>query len=100
MRRKTYAMREKVWLHAGMDGWHFVHVRKKASREIKDVFGRGAGGFGSIPVLATAGKTSWKTSIFPDKASGAYLLPLKAQVRRKEGIAAGAMLSYSIEVVM
>jgi hypothetical protein len=35
------------------------------------------------------GETSWKTSIFPDRGSGGFLLPLKAYVRRREKIEAG-----------
>ena len=44
------------------------------------------------------GKTTWKTSIFPDKKSGTYLLPLKADVRRREGIGAGDRITSSLEV--
>ena len=38
---------------------------------------------------ATLGGSTWFTSIFPDKASGAYVLPVKKAVRRKEGVEAG-----------
>jgi len=93
-----YSMRMPVWLYPGMAGWHFVNVTKAASKEIKDNFGMGAAGFGSIPVMVTVGKTSWKTSIFPDKRNGTYLLPIKAEVRKKEGIVAGKLLAYSIKL--
>jgi len=98
MKKPTYKMREKVWLYPGMAGWHFVSVSKKASKSIKQLFGNSERGFGSIPVVVTVGKTSWKTSIFPDKKSGKYLLPLKAEVRKKESITAGKTLAYSIEI--
>ena len=38
--------------------------------------------------------------IFPDKKAGAYLLPLKAHVRKKERIVAGNTISFSIEIVV
>lgn len=79
-----------------MAGWHFVNVSKKVSKEIQETFGNSNGGFGSIPVVVTVGKTNWKTSIFPDKKSGTYLLPIKAEVRNKEGITDGTMLAYTI----
>ncbi|MFT5037163.1 MAG: hypothetical protein ACI9VM_000740 [Candidatus Azotimanducaceae bacterium] len=60
-------MNEKVVLYLGMSGWHFVGVTKKYSQEIKEKFGKGRRGFGSIPVTVTVGETSWDTSIFPDK---------------------------------
>jgi hypothetical protein len=72
-----------------MAGWHFVTLPKKESDEIKKNFGAKKRGWGSLRVTATIGKTTWKTSIFPDKKAGAYLLPLKAEVRKKEGIGEG-----------
>lgn len=51
-----------------------------------------------VIVVVTLGKTSWKTSIFPDKHSGSYLLPLKALVRKKEGIFSGDKVSFSIQI--
>lgn len=54
-------------------------------------------GFGSIPVMVTIGKTSWKTSIFPDKDK-AYLLPLKKEVRAKENLKEGDTAKVTIEV--
>jgi hypothetical protein len=74
--------------------WHFYIVPKKDSERIKDAYTNGGNknsvrklrGWGSIPVTVTIGKTTWKTSIFPDKRSGSYLLPLKAEVRKKEGL--------------
>ncbi len=46
-------------------------------------------GWGSIRVTATIGETSWQTSMFPSKESGGYLLPVKAAVRKAEGLTAG-----------
>lgn len=57
-----------------------------------------SGGWGSLPVTAVIGKTSWKTSIFPDKKIGAYLLPLKSEIRKKENIVAGATIHFFITI--
>ena len=50
-------------------------------------------GPGTAPVLArvavTIGDTSWNTSVFPHKESGGWLLPVKAAVRKAEGLAEG-----------
>ena len=94
--KKKYVSRAKVWLYPGMAGWHFIYVDKKHAAELKEKYGSKKRGFGSIPVVVTLGKTSWKTSIFPDKREGTYLLPLKAQVRTKEGIAHGDTVAFSI----
>ena len=35
------------------------------------------------PVSVSAGSVAWQTSVFPDKQSASYLLPVKADVRRR-----------------
>lgn len=94
----TYKLKASVWLYPGDAAWHFVNIDKKASADIKARVGRNARGFGSVPVSVTLGKTAWQTSIFPDKQTGTYLLPLKADVRRKEGIAAGDAIGFSLRI--
>ena len=86
MLKHTYRMRSKVWPYPGMAAWRFLTLPKKQGREIKKKFGKNARGWGSIPVSVTVGKTTWHTSIFPDRKSGSYLLPLKAKVRKAESI--------------
>ena len=91
-------LRSKVWLWPAMDAWHFVSVNKKDSKEIKNLFGGTGRGFGSIPITGTVGKTKWNTSIFPDKKSNTYVLPLKKEIRKKEDIEVGKTISFSIEI--
>ena len=98
MKPKIYIVRSKIWLYPGMAGWYFVNVGKKQSREIQKRYGRASRGFGSLPVQVVVGKTSWKTSIFPDRKSETYLLPLKTEVRRKENIQRGKTITFSIEI--
>jgi len=94
-----YTIREKVWLYPGETPWHFVNVSKKESQAIKERYGKYHRGFGSLPVMVTIGRTSWKTSIFPDTISGTYLLPLKVKVREKEEILADDIIIFSIKVM-
>lgn len=94
---KVYKMTEKVWLYpSDFASWHFVTLTKKYGQEIRETLGKSRRGFGSIPVEVTIGATTWKTSIFPDKHSDSYILPLKAAVRKKEDIDAGAQVTFSI----
>ncbi|OGY98632.1 MAG: hypothetical protein A2855_01210 [Candidatus Liptonbacteria bacterium RIFCSPHIGHO2_01_FULL_57_28] len=99
MPKHVYKMKTSVWLYPDMAGWHFLTVPKTKSAEIKARFGAKAKGWGSLPVNVTIGASKWKTSIFPDKKAGAYLLPLKAGVRKKEEIAAGDAISVSLEIL-
>lgn len=55
-------------------------------------------GWGSVPVTATIGGTTWRTSIFPDKKAGSFVLPLKAEVRTAEGIDEGATVEVRLDV--
>ena len=46
------------------------------------------GGWGSVPVIVTVGKITWKTSLFPAKTIG-YFLPVKKAVAKKENLKVG-----------
>lgn len=96
--KTTFTCKSVVWIYPGMAGWHFVNLDKKTSKYIQEVFGALKRGWGSLPVRITIGKTSWDSSIFPDKKSGTYLLPLKADVRKKEHIEKDQRISYTIEI--
>lgn len=92
----SYKLRGKLWLHAGAAGWHFITLPQRPARELRDLLGDQAGGWGSLRVSVTLGATTWQTSIFPDKKSGSYLLPIKAAVRKAEGLEAGSMINYQL----
>ena len=93
-----YKMRAKVWIYNGKAAWHFVTLPKKQSALIKKTYGAFEVGWGSLHVIATVGKTSWKTSIFADGKRNAYLLPLKTAVRKKETIRGGDTIQFTIEI--
>lgn len=93
-----FRLHAKVWLYPGMAAWHFLTLPKKESDEIKAMSGPRRG-WGSVRVEVTMGKTTWKTSIFPDKKSACYLLPIKADVRKKEKIQAGDDIVFQLVVV-
>jgi hypothetical protein len=55
-----------------------------------------ASGFGSVRVTAHVGDSRWQTSLFPHKESGGFFLPIKAPVRRAEGLVPGETISATI----
>jgi hypothetical protein len=67
--------------------WHFLALPGEESDDVRARAPESA--FGSVKVTATIGDTTWSTSLFPDAASGCYLLPVKADVRRRQGIEDG-----------
>ena len=54
-------------------------------------------GFGSLKVTAQIGDSTFKTSLFPSKELG-WLLPLKAAVRKAEGVTEGDVVAVVLEV--
>lgn len=88
----------EMWLYEGRDPWHFVTLPLEMSEAIRDNTAGSHRGFGSVRVLAAIGKTRWSTSVFPDKASGAFQLPVKAAVREAEDLMAGDIVTVRIDV--
>ncbi|MCC6480236.1 DUF1905 domain-containing protein [Sphingorhabdus sp.] len=75
--------------------WHFLTIDGDAADAIRATAlmrrleGGQRRGWGSIRVTATVGDSCWQTSVFPSKENGGYLLPVKAAVRKAEGLIAG-----------
>ena len=71
-------------------------MSEELSQEIRIVNADRKKGWGSIPVVATIGKTQWRTSVFP--YNGSYLLPLKAEVRKKEKIVEDVTVKVTLDI--
>jgi Domain of unknown function (DUF1905) len=94
----TFEVRGEVWLYPGDAGWHFVTLPPDVADEIRARPAGTARAFGSVPVRATLGATSWTTSLFADRKSSSYLLPLNAATRRRERIGPGDAVAVAIEL--
>ena len=86
----AYSFTAPVWIWDARksDSWTFATVPPEHSDDLR-VRAEPKGGFGSIPVEVTIGGSTWQTSVFPDKATGCFVLPIKAAVRQAEAIDAG-----------
>jgi hypothetical protein len=100
MKSNQFRFQALVWLYPGKAGWCFVTLPKDVSDEIDIKFDSKKKGWGSLPVQVTIQTTSWKTSIFPDNKAGAYLLPVKAEIRKKEKIALNDEVIFLLEVIV
>ena len=90
-----------LWIWKGSDAagrWYFITVPEEQSGEIKAHAFGSPRGFGSVKVEARIGKVVWRTSVFPLN-SGGYLLPVKAEVRRKADLAAGDEVTVELELL-
>lgn len=81
----------------GENAWHFVRVPADLANDVRGLAGPPRG-FGSVRVRATVGTTTWDTSVFPDRASGSYLLPVKKQVRTTESVRAGDQITVELAI--
>lgn len=94
-----FSFTAEVWEHEGSGAWHFVSLSEADADDIDEMFGHRAGGFGAVRVEVKIGRTTWLTSIFPDRKRGTYVLPLKKPVRLAEGLRAGEAAHIEIDVV-
>ncbi|PJZ68827.1 hypothetical protein CH373_15545 [Leptospira perolatii] len=94
-----FKIKEKVWLFAGEAAWHFVTLPTKIAPEIKLRTEWSKKGWGSVRVEAKIGDIIWKTSIFPEKKTGSYVLPIKAEVRKKAKIEAGDTVTIQLTLI-
>ena len=86
-----------LWDARRTDSWTFVTVPTDISEEIRDLSAGPRRGFGSVRVRATIGTTDWATSIFPAK-DGYYVMPVKRDVRKAEGLDAGDTTAVTLEL--
>lgn len=93
-----FAFRAKLWRYAGDAAWHFLTLPKDVSAQVRTLSHGLRNAFGSLRVIARIGKTEWRTSVFADAKAGAFLLPVKADVRKKEKIADGDMVDTRVEI--
>lgn len=100
MLARSYDIKAKVWLYDGKAAWHFVTLPQDHSDQIRFQTAQSKSAWGSVRVSARIGRTAWKTSLFPDSKAGAYLLPVKAEVRKKEKIKAGDTVTIMLEIDM
>lgn len=73
-----------IWYWRGPAPFYFVWVPPDECEAIRAVSRFVTYGWGMIPVTARIGDTEWETSLFPK--DGRYLVPVKARVRRAEGL--------------
>lgn len=94
-------VRGPVWLWQGSDGapakgsWYFLTIDGETAQAIR-AHATNAAAWGSVYVEATIGGTTWRTSLFPSKQVGGWLLPLKAAVRKAERIVDGSAVEASL----
>jgi hypothetical protein len=88
-----------IWIYQGKAAWHFITLPTKTAKHIRGLISGPRRGWGAVRVKASIGDTSWATSIFPYKEVESYILPIKASVRKAEGIRVGDNVSVVLTFI-
>ena len=97
---QVFEFETELWLWTGdKAAWHFVTVPAEVSDRIEERTVSDRRGFGSVRVRVTIGSSTWATSVFPDNKRGAYLLPVKKDVRRAESVDTGDRVRVHLELL-
>ena len=86
----------EIWFWKGPAPHHFVTVPDEESVELEATAAFVSYGWGMIPVAVQIGETRWTTSLWPK--DGGYVVPLKAAVRKAEGLEVGDTVSVRLTV--
>ena len=96
VKHRKYGFKGRIWRHAGLASWYFVSLPKNLSMAIRRDHGISEEGWGRLRATALIGTSKWQTAIWFDTKVGAYLLPIKASVRKNAQISSGSMVSVTL----
>ena len=86
----------ELWFWKGPAPWHFVTVPAEDCAELEATSAFVSYGWGMIPVAVRIGETEWTTSLWP--TDGAYVVPVKAWVRKAESLDVGDVVTVRLSV--
>ena len=91
-----YEFTATPWHYASQGGWYFVSLPAEMAKEIRENLQWQEEGWGRLKAKARTGNSEWNTAIWFDTKRMTYLLPLKAEIRKKENMAASREISVTI----
>jgi len=91
-----YNFSGKLWKSDGQGGWFFVTFPKDMSDEIRENLQWQEEGWGRMKAIAKLQDTEWDTSIWFDKKQKRYVLPIKADIRKKASLSIDDVISVDI----
>jgi hypothetical protein len=87
-----------IWKYSGKGAWYFVTIPEELSREIRDTAQWQEEGWGRLKTIAKIKDVEWETSIWFDKKANAYLLPLKADIRKQLKLEDGMKIEVMLNI--
>lgn len=93
-----YDFSGELWKSEGQGGWYFVSLPKDISIEIRANLQWQEEGWGRMKAMAKIEDVEWETAIWFDKKKDTYLLPIKADIRKKVKLELDQFLDLSISI--
>ncbi len=93
-----YEFEGKMWKPNSPGGWYFIALPKQLSKEIRENLKWPEEGWGRMKAAALINKVEWETAIWFDKKMETYLLPIKADIRKKTGIKPDELIAVCISI--
>jgi hypothetical protein len=87
-----------LWQYEGPAAWYFVTLPADLADRVLEQAERRGSEFGAVPVQARVGTTTWRTSLFPDRQTASYLLPVKKSVRTGNALMPGDVVTVHLTV--
>jgi hypothetical protein len=84
-----YEFTSQIWKYDALAGWHFISLPADFAKEIRENLKWQEEGWGRLKTVAKIGNSEWETAIWFDTKMNTYLLPLKAEIRKKEDLKNG-----------
>ncbi|MEQ8518588.1 MAG: DUF1905 domain-containing protein [Cytophagales bacterium] len=78
-----YQFSAQLWKYDAENAWYFVSLAQKMSEEIRSQLQWQEEGWGKMKAIAKIRDLEWKTSIWFDSKRQCYVLPIKAEIRKK-----------------
>ena len=94
-----YGFSAKVWHYSStgsMGGWWIVCLPKEMAKEIREQLKCLEEGWGRMKITARIADSQWKTAIWFDTKLDTYLLPVKAEIRKKEKLETDSEVEVAI----
>ncbi len=93
-----YQFSGQIWKDNIEGGWHFITIPKAFSKEIRETLQWQEEGWGRMKASIIINNISWKTSIWFDTKINCYILPVKAEIRKKAAIKKDQKLQVTLLV--
>jgi hypothetical protein len=87
-----------TWQYASPGGWFFVSLPLQVTKEIRENMKWMEEGWGRLKVIAKVDASTWETAIWFDTKHRTYILPLKAEIRKREKIEANQRINVVVYI--